>query len=145
MGDYGPATPQIHRLLERVSGIAMDEAVDLYQARVARLLIHGADSEDEALQRARRSAKSAGLEREYIRARHDAATAWRHALPEVQGPWLLVGQAISNAAGALVVHRTLDEDQLRALMGPWRVAMGSMEPVGPGISMLAGAGEPARR
>ena len=116
----------------------MDEAVDLYEARVARLLIYGEQTEREALQRARRSAKVVGLKQEYLRARHDAATAWRHALPEVQGPWLVVGQAIANAAGALVVYTALDDKQLQALNGPWRVAMGSMEPVGPGISMLAG-------
>jgi hypothetical protein len=139
MGDYGPATPQVHRLLERVARISMDEAVDLYEARVARLLIHGEPSEREALQRARRYARKAGLEGEYIQARHDAASAWRNALPEVQGPWLVVGQAISNAAGALVVYASLDDKQLQALNGPWRVAMGSMEPVGPGIRMLAGA------
>jgi hypothetical protein len=120
-----------------VAGITMDEAVDLYEARVARLLIHGEQTEREALQRASRSAKAAGLEDEYLRARHDAATAWRHALPEVQGPWMVVGQAIANAAGALVVYTALDDKQLHALHGPWRVAMGSMEPVGPGISMLA--------
>jgi hypothetical protein len=139
MGDYGPATPQIRRLLERVAGIGMDEAVDLYEARVARILIHGAQVERDALQRAHRAAKSARLEQEYIQARHDAATAWRSALPEVQGPWLVVGQAISNAAGALVVYTALNDEQLHALMGPWRMAMGSTEPVGPGISMLAGA------
>ncbi len=139
MGDYGPATPQIHRLIERVGRISMDEAVDLYEARVARLLIHGEQAEREALQRARRSARIAGLEPEYIQARHDAATTWRTALPEVQGPWLVVGQAISNAAGALVVHSILDDKHFQALNGPWRVAMGTMEPVGPGIGLLAGA------
>ncbi len=117
----------------------MDEAVDLYEARVARLLIHGEQTEREALKRASRSAKVAGLEDEYRRARHDAATAWRHALPEVQGPWMVVGQAIANAAGALVVYTALDDKQLHALHGPWRLAMGAMEPVGPGISMLAGS------
>jgi hypothetical protein len=139
MGDYGPAAPQIHRLLERVAGIGMDEAVDLYEARVARILIYGPEAEREALRSASRAAKRAGLAQEYIKARHDAATAWRHALPEVQGPWLVVGQAISNAAGAMVVHSALDEKHLHALMGPWRLAMGSMEPVGPGISTYAGA------
>ena len=138
MGDYGPATPQIHRLLGRVAGITMDEAVDLYEARVARLLIHGEQAEREALQQARRSARIVGLEQEYVRARHDAATAWRSALPEVQGPWLVVGHAIANAAGALVVYSTLDEQQLQALNGPWRVAMGSMQPMGPGVAMVAG-------
>jgi hypothetical protein len=139
MGDYGPATPQIHRLLERVAGIAMDEAVDLYEARAARLLIYGPQTERDAQLHARRAAKSAGLDLEYVKARHDAATAWRNALPEVQGPWLLVGQAIADAAGALVVFRALDDKDFQSLMGPWRLAMGSMEPVGPGISMLATA------
>lgn len=137
MGDYGPASPLVHRLLDRVATITMDEAVDLYEAHATRILIHGSQTERQALIRAHRAAASAGLEPEFLQARHDAATAWRHALPEVRGPWLLVGQTIANAAGALVVHTALDDKQLQTLMGPWRMAMGSMEPVGPGISMLA--------
>ncbi len=139
MGDYGPATPQVRQLLERVARITIDDAVDLYEARVARILIHGPQAEREALHRALRAAKSAGLEREYIQARHDAANVWRNALPEAQGPWLLVGQAISNAAGAWVMYTALSDKQFQALIGPCRVALGCMEPVGPGISMLAGA------
>lgn len=137
MGDYGPASSQIHRLLARVEHVTLDEAVDLYEAHAARILIQGSEAERDALHRARRAARSARLEPDYLQARHDAATAWRHALPEGRGPWLLVGQTIANAAGALVVHTALDDRDAQMLLGPWRMAMGSMEPVGPGISTYA--------
>lgn len=67
-------------------------------------------------------------------------TARRHALPEGRGPWLLVGQTIANAAGALVVYTALDDRETQMLLGPWRMAMGPMEPVRPGISTYAHAG-----
>lgn len=120
--------------------MTLDEAVDLYEAHAARLLIHGAEAERDALHRARRAARSAHVEREYLQARHDAAKAWRRALPEGRGPWLLVGQTIANAAGALVVHTALEDREAQMLLGPWRMAMGSMEPVGPGLSTYARAG-----
>lgn len=142
MEGYGPATSQVERLLARVGSITLDEAVDLYEAYAARMLIHGWDAERLALARARRAASSGGLAEEYDRARHDAATAWRHALPDDRGPWLFVGRAIANAGGELVVHRTLDEKHVQMLIGPWRMAMGSLEPVGPGISTFAAAGVP---
>ncbi|HEX7173056.1 MAG TPA: hypothetical protein VF365_10660 [Candidatus Limnocylindria bacterium] len=140
MGEYGPASSQIQRLLARVEHVTLDEAADLYEAHAARILIHGSEVEREALHRAHRAARSAHLEPEYLRARHDAATAWRHALPEGRGPWLLVGQTIANAAGAMVVHTALEDRELQMLLGPWRMAMGSMEPVGPGLSTFARAG-----
>src|SRR5688572_21747139 len=142
MEEYGPATSHVQRLLARVGSMTLHEAVDLYEAYAARMLIHGWDAERLALARARRTASSAGLADEYDRARHDAATAWRHALPEDRGPWLFVGRAIANAGGELVVHRSLDEKHVQMLVGPWKMAMGSLEPVGPGISTFAAAGVP---
>jgi hypothetical protein len=133
MGEYGPASPQVVSLIEHVAHITLEEAADLYESHSARILIYGAESELLALARARKAAIRAGLEPEYLRARHDAVTAWRHALPEGRGPWLLVGQAIANAAGALVVYTSLKDKELQLLVGPWRQAMGGLEPVGPGV------------
>ena len=134
MGDYGPAGPLVHRLLSRISVMSLDDAADLYQAYASRILIDGSEAERRALAGAQRAAHVAGLEPEYLQARQDAATAWRHALPEGPGPWLLVGHSIANVAGALVISTSLDEGQARILMGPWRMAMGSLEPVGQGAN-----------
>jgi len=133
MGEYGPASSQVDQLIRHAGRITHGEAADLYESHSARILIYGAESEGLALARARKAAIRAGLEPEYLRARHDAATAWRHALLEGRGPWLLVGQAIANAAGALVVYTSLEDKELRLLVGPWRQAMGGLEPVGPGV------------
>ena len=130
---YGPATPSVDQLVRRAAQLTLAEVADLYDSHAARILIHGPEAQRRALARARRAAVVAGLEPEYLQARHDAATAWRHALPDGSGPWLLVGQAIVNAAGALVVYTFLDERELQLLVGPWRQAMGSLEPVGPGL------------
>ena len=132
MGEYGPASSQVEHLIQRAGQLTLDEAADLYEAHAARLLIQGPQSERRALAHARKAALAAGLEDEYDRARHEAATAWRHSLPDTRGPWLLVGQAIANAASALVVYRALEDDDLKLLIGPWRQAMGTLEPVGPG-------------
>lgn len=137
MGDYGPASSHVDRLIERVGEITIDEAADLFDAHATRILIHGADAERRALARALRAAVVAKLEPEYLRARHDAATTWRHTLPDGRGPWLLVGQSIANAAGALVVHTALDDKETQLLLGPWRQTMGALEPVGPGIRRRA--------
>ncbi len=51
----------------------------------------------------------------------------------MQGPWLVVGSAIANAAGALVLEEMLDQKDLASLLGPWRQAIGTMVPVGPGV------------
>ena len=110
----------------------MDEAADIYHARAARLLLDGTAAERRVLADARRTAVRTGRLAEYEQARHAAASAWRGALPEVQGPWLLVGSAIANAAGALVLQDVLDPKEVIALFGPWRQAIGSTVPVGPG-------------
>ncbi len=133
MGDYGPANTLVHRVIDRAGTLTIDEAVDLYRAYGARLLIQGAEAERNALTQARRSAAVAGLEREYHEARHAAARAWRQALPGEQGPWLMVGRAIANAAGAFVVNGVLDNKQFDLLIGPWRQAFGLLTPVGPGV------------
>lgn len=129
VGEYGAAS----RLIERAGGLTIDEAVDIYRAHAARMLIQGTGAERHALIEARRAATRTGCATEYEQARHAAATAWRHALPETQGPWLAVGAAIANAAGALVVADALDDKAYQLLVGPWQQAIGTMTPVGPGM------------
>lgn len=133
MGDYGAATELVDRLIERVGALSGEEAVDLYEAYTARILIDGPQPLRAALLRARRVAAQAGLQPQYEMARQAAATAWRRALPHGQGPWLVVGAAIANAAGALVVQGVLDDTPFQVLIGPWRQAIGTLSPVGPGI------------
>jgi hypothetical protein len=135
MGDYGAASELVHRLIERAGALTNDEAADLYEAYTARILIDGSGSGSQraALLRARRAAGQAGLQAEYEHARQAAATAWRRALPHTQGPWLVVGAAIGNAAGALVVQDVLDDKLFQVLIGPWRQAIGMLTPVGPGV------------
>ncbi len=123
----------VHRVIDRAGTLTVDEAADLYLAYGARVLIHGAEAERRALAQARRAAAVAGLEREYHQARHDAARAWRQAVPHDQGPWLMVGRTITNAAGTFVVHAVLDHKHLDLLIGPWRQAFGVLTPVGPGV------------
>jgi hypothetical protein len=141
--DYGPASTLVHRVIDRAGTLTIDEAADLYPAYGARLLIHGVEAERHALAQAGHAAAVAGLEREYNQARHDAARAWRQALPHEQGPWLMVGRAIANAAGTLVVNGVLDDKQFDLLTGPWRQAIGMLTPVGPGVRSRDRA--PARR
>jgi hypothetical protein len=130
---YGPATTLVEQLVQKAGSLTLDDAADLYRAHGAHLLIQGTEKQHLALARARRAAASYGRESEYELARRDAAMAWRRALPTTQGPWLLVNQAIANAAGALVVSDILDQKSLLQLIGPWRQAMGSLSPVGPGV------------
>jgi hypothetical protein len=102
MGEYGPATSLVCDLIERAGGMTLDDAADLYRARASHLLLKGVAADRRAATEAERAAAAAGLAGEYGRARHDPVTAWRRALPETQGPWLVLGQAIPNSAGALV-------------------------------------------
>lgn len=125
--------------------LTIDEAADVYRGHVARILIQGSQSERLALLQARRAAANAGLRPEYEQARRAAATAWRRALPETQGPWLIVGAAIANAAGAVVVEDVLDDRPFQLLVGPWRQAIGILTPVGPGGRTAAGSPAIARR
>ena len=130
----------VERLIERAGKLTLDEAVDVYQAHAARILIQGSGAERLGLLQARRAATRAGLLGEYERARHAAASAWRHGLPETQGPWLLVGAAIANAAGAFVVGDGLDDKLFHLLTGPWNQAIGTLAPVGPGTLTPVGPG-----
>ena len=135
MGEYGPATALVEHLIERAGLMTLDDAADLYRARVGYLLIWGQEADRRATARAARAAAAAGLEEAFERARRDAVTAWRSALPVTQGPWLVVGQAIGHAAQALVVSTLIDDKTFQQLIGPWRQAMGtSLEPVGPGVT-----------
>jgi hypothetical protein len=133
MEDFGVNGHLVRRLIERAGSITMEEAADLYRAQAARTLLQGSEAMRLAVVRGRTVASRAHLEPEYERARHVAASAWRHALPETQGPWLLTGQAIANAAGALVVSGSLDDKTFQLLTGAWRQAIGWLEPVGPGL------------
>ena len=48
MGEYGPATTLVDRLIAHASTMTMEEAVDLYRARAARLIVQGPDAERRA-------------------------------------------------------------------------------------------------
>lgn len=131
MGDYGPASQAVKKLIDQAGSLTIDDAADLYRAQAARILIQGPDAEHSALIKARRAAAVSGLQDQYERARRVAVTAWRNNLPETQGPWLVVGHAIANAAGAFVVADFMDIGSFQVLVGPWRQAFG-LVPVGPG-------------
>ena len=132
MGQYGTLTSAVEFVIRRAGELTMDEAVDLYRARATRLLLDGHAADSDALRKAERTAVRTRRLPEYEAARHAAVAAWRRALPEVQGPWLVVGSAIANAAGALVLADVLDPKDFTALIAPWRQAIGIMVPVGPG-------------
>ena len=55
----------------------------------------------------------------------------RHGRP---GPWLSIGVAVANAAGALVVEDLLESETFDILFGPWQQAIGRLIPVGPGAT-----------
>jgi hypothetical protein len=134
MGEFGPGSVLVQRVIDRAGELTIDEAADLYRAYGARILINGEAAERRALAEARRAAVRVGLEREYHQARHAAARAWRQAVPPDQGPWLMVGRTLANAAGAFVVDDVLDHEHFDLLIGPWRQAFGLLTPVGPGVS-----------
>ena len=132
MGKYGAANTCVEYVVRRAGELTLDEAADIYHARATRLLLDGHAADKRARLTAERTAIRTRRLPEYQEARHRAASAWRGALPEVQGPWLVVGSAIANAAGALVLEEMLDQKDLALLLGPWRQAIGTMVPVGPG-------------
>jgi hypothetical protein len=132
VGQNGALSTAVEYLIRRAGELTIDEAADLYLARAAHVLLHGHAADQRALINAERTAVRTGRLAEYEQARHAAASAWRGALPEVQGPWLVVGSAIANAAGALALADELNRDDFASLIGPWRQAIGTMEPVGPG-------------
>lgn len=123
------------RIVSHAGSLSLDEAADLYRAYAARILIDGEAVERRALATARRAARGAGLLDEYESTRRAAIHAWRMALPEVRGPWLLVGRAIANAAGAAYIQSSLDRETYQTLAGPWRQAVGTLVPVGPGVEV----------
>lgn len=135
----------VDRLVEHAGELTLDEAVDLYRAYAAHILIQGSDAERQALGRARAAAARTQRTDAYELARHAAASAWRAALPSTEGPWLAVGRAIANAAGALVVQGSLDERAYQLLYGPWRQAIGTLTPVGPGSGAVLVAPGARRR
>lgn len=130
---YGALATTVEYVIRRAGELTFEDAADLYRARATRLLLDGHAADQRALMSAERTARQTRRLTEYERARHAAASAWRGALPEVQGPWLVVGSAIANAAGALVLADVLDPGDFTALVGPWRQAMGTMVAVGPGV------------
>ena len=77
--------------------LTLDEAVDIYRAHAARMLIQGSDAERRAL-----IARAPSSDQERARRRIRAAPAMRprrHGVtpfPTHQGPWLAVGAAIAE-------------------------------------------------
>jgi hypothetical protein len=132
VGTYGGASTAVEYLIRRAGQLTIDEAADIYRARASWLLVEGHEVDRHALLNAVRTAVRTGRLPEYERARRAAVSAWRGALPAVEGPWLMVGSAIGNAAGALVLEEVLDKEDFLWLIGPWRQAIGTMVPVGPG-------------
>ena len=132
MGHYGALSTALEDLIRRAGELTIDDAADLYRARATHVLVNGGAADQRARINARRTAVLTGRLVEYEQARHAAASAWRGALPEVQGPWLVVGSAIANAAGALVLADELNRADFTSLTGPWRQAIGTLVPVGPG-------------
>jgi hypothetical protein len=140
MGDFGPASALVHRLVDRAETLTLEESADLFRARSARTLISGSDAERRALGRAERAARITGRSSEYHEAREAAAAAFRRARAGSIGPWLTVSGAVANAAGALVVEDTLESKPFDLLFGPWQQAMGRLVPTGPGSAFA----EPAK-
>lgn len=124
MGEYGPASPLVHQLIERARTLTFDEAADLFRARAMRTLVHGVEEERRAHLRATRAAAVTGRQEQYRTARHAAAVAWRSARCNTSGPWLSVSVAVANAAHALVVEDALEAKFFAMLFGPRQTALG---------------------
>ena len=132
MGKYGGASKAVEYLIRRAGELTIDEAADIYHARGARLLRDGSEADRQLRLKVERIAAGTGRLAHYLQARQAAVTAWRRALPAPEGPWLMVGAAIGNAAGALVLEDVLDQEDFRWLVGPWQQAIGTLVPMGPG-------------
>ena len=145
MGDFGPASALVHRLVDRAETLTLEESADLFRARSARTLISGADAERRALGRAERAARITGRLAGYHEARDAAAAAFGRARAGSVGPWLTVSGAVANAAGALVVEDTLEAKPFDLLFGPWQQALGRLIPTGPGSAFTEPARDPHRR
>jgi hypothetical protein len=145
MGDFGPASALVHRLVDRAERLTIEESADLFRARSARTLIAGSEAERSALGRAERAARVTGRTQEYHEAREAAAAAFRRARAGAVGPWLTVSGAVANAAGALVVEDTLESKPFDLLFGPWQQALGRLTPVGPGATFAEPVADRHRR
>lgn len=132
MGEFGPSTTLVGRLIDRIGHLTADEAADLFAARAYRALDRGMDAGRHAHADAARAATISGRQREYGAARRAAATAWRAARRGTVGPWLSVGAAVADAAGALVLEDVLESRTFDMLFGPWQQAIGRLQPTGPG-------------
>jgi hypothetical protein len=134
MGEYGPATVLVERLIEHAEHLTEEEAADLFRARAIRMLSHSPAEERRAHAVAARAAAVAGRETEFRAAAQAAAAAWGRARHVSASVRLTVGVAVANAAGALVVEDYLPADAFEVLFGPWQQAIGRLIPVGPGYA-----------
>jgi hypothetical protein len=134
MGEYGPATVLVQRLIEHAGHLTEEEAADLFRARAYRTLSHGPLEERRAHAVAARAAAIAGRTAEFRAAAQAAAAAWGRARHVSASIRLTVGVAVANAAGALVLEDVLPADAFDTLFGPWQQAIGKLIPVGPGYA-----------
>ena len=134
MGEFGPASVLIHRLIGHTEMLTPEEAADLFRARAIRQLNRNPAEERRALLDATRAARVSNRWSEYQAARHQATAAWMRARHGRPGPWLSIGVAVANAAGALVVEDLLSAESFDTLFGPWQQAIGRLIPVGPGAT-----------
>jgi len=135
LAEFGANHAAVSSLIKRASRLRVDEAMALFEARVAWFELRtDAAAEHEALASAERVAKRAGRLGATRAARKAAADAFRQARRGEIGPWLSVAHAVSNAAGALVLADLLDQRDYQLLYGPWRQALGDDQLVamGPG-------------
>ena len=136
MSDFGPNHGAVGALIARAGMLLHDEAMALFEARVAWFETRSEGyAERDAVRAASRVASRSGRLPAYEEARREAAAAFRRARHGEVGPWLSVATTISNAAGALVVADLLDRRDYQLLYGPWRQAIGQADlvPVGPGV------------
>jgi hypothetical protein len=134
MGEYGPATVLVERLIEHAEHLTDEEAADLFRARAVRTLSRSVIEERRAHAIAARAAAVAGRAVEYQAAAQAAAAAWGRARHVSASMRLTVGVAVANAASALVVEDLLPADAFDILFGPWQQAIGRLIPVGPGYA-----------
>lgn len=132
MGEYGPASVLVHRLIERAERLTATEAADLFRAHANRVMDRGSDQQRTARGEAVRAAAVASRLTEFWAARRAAARAWNQARHGTVGPWLSVSAAVADAAGALVVEDVLGNRAFEMLFGPWGQAIGRLTPMGPG-------------
>ena len=140
MSDFGPNHGAVGALIARAGMLLHDEAMALFEARVAWFETRSEGyAERDAVRAVSRVASRSGRLPAYEEARREAAAAFRRARHGEVGPWLSVATTISNAAGALVVADLLDRRDYQLLYGPWRQAIGEspLVAVGPGTATSA--------